>query len=85
MAGKLVQIFEPINLGFNRRKLPSLLSKKPTNHLPPFSPTASIFLPSPNFSSSPFPWFELVYRIVFRGHERFTKGQKKGGRKEMVR
>lgn len=35
MAGKLVQIFEPINLGFNRRKLPSLLSKKPTNHLPP--------------------------------------------------
>lgn len=45
MAGKLVQIFEPINLGFNRRKLPSLLSKKPTNHLPPFSPTASVFSP----------------------------------------
>lgn len=85
MAGKLVQIFEPINLGFNRRKLPSLLSKKPTNHLPPLFANCLHLPPSPNFSSSPFPWFELVYRIVFRGHERFTKGQKKGGRKEMVR
>ena len=49
MAGKLVQIFEPINLGFNHRKLPSLLSKKPTNHLPPLFANCLHLPPLPQF------------------------------------